>query len=279
MKVLYGTEVPALQELTETLTPGGRLRHVELTLELPGLPTALDGLRIGHVTDLHFGRRARHLNALIAWARSVNVDLWAVTGDLLESPAGMPAAEALAEALQAPLGRWFVAGNNDNRLLSVLGGLKPILEPLGFRVLGNEGTVVEHGSGRLALAGVDDPTRFRDDLASAVSGLEAEPFLVLLAHSPGVIFRETVLPPNLVLAGHTHGGQICLPGIGPLIGRTRQPGCSRRMAVGLFQRGNSIVYVSRGIGTSILPIRVFCPPEVTTLTLRRAPDGVRPRAR
>ncbi|NLN88784.1 MAG: metallophosphoesterase [candidate division WS1 bacterium] len=279
VKVLYGAEVPALRELTETLTSDGRLRHVELTLELPGLPAALDGLRIGHVTDLHFGRRARHLDALTAWTRSVTVDLWAVTGDLLESTAGLPAAETLAEALEAPLGRWFVAGNNDNRLLPVLGGLKPVLEPMGFRVLDNEGTVTEHRGRRLALAGVGDPTRFRDDLRSAVSGLEAEPFLLLLAHSPGVVFRETALPPNLVLAGHTHGGQICLPRIGPLIGRTRQPGCGRRMAAGLFQRGNSIVYVSRGIGTSILPIRVFCPPEVTTLTLRSAPGEVRRDAR
>lgn len=276
MEVLYGHRVPALLSQTETLVPHGRLRHVSLSLATEGLPSELDGLRVGHITDLHFGRRARYLEAIVEWARSVTVDLWAVTGDLLEGAGGLRAVETLVDSLVAPLGRWFVAGNNDNRLLPVFGGLRPVLEPFGLRVLTNEGVTLTHKGGQLAVAGVDDPTRFRDDLSAALGGLRDAPFVLLLAHSPGIVFRDTPLPPNLILAGHTHGGQICLPPLGPLIGRTRQPGCRRRMAAGLFQRGSSVVYVSRGIGTSILPMRVCCRPEVTTITLRSCAPGAHP---
>lgn len=273
VKVLYGSQVPSLLSLTETPTADGRLRHVDLSLRIETLPSALDGLRIGHVTDLHFGRRVPLLRSLLSWAERQTVDLWAITGDLMEAPSGLRAAQSLVAALTAPLGRWFVAGNNEHRLLRTLGEPRRVFEPLGTRVLMNEGLTLNYRGARLALAGVDDPTRFRDDLDTALMGLRREPFVLLLAHSPGIVFRSTPVPPNLVLAGHTHGGQICLPRIGPLTGRTRQPGCGRRMAAGLFQRGDSLVYVSRGVGTSILPLRILCRPEVTTITLRSAAEG------
>jgi hypothetical protein len=274
MTILFGADVPALLGRVETRIASGPLRHMKLELGFEGLPPELDGLRIGHVTDLHFDAAPRLLASLVEWAAAQTVDLWAVTGDLLETADGIGPTAELVAALNAPLGRWFVAGNNDNRVLPELGGVRGTLEPLGLRVLENEGLILEHRGARLALAGVDDPTRFRDDLPAATGGLTDEPFLLLLAHSPGIAFRDDPLPPNLVLSGHTHGGQICVPFLGPLIARTRQPGCGRRMAAGIFQRGSSVVYVSRGIGTSLLPIRILCPPEVTTVTLRSGRGAV-----
>ncbi len=266
--MIYGREASAFTRIETRVVGKGPLEHVEAHLSLDGLPPALDGLRIGHITDLHFGAKAPCLDDLLAWVQGAHPDLWAVTGDLYESRRGEAALRKLIGALSAPLGVYLVTGNNDHRVFARSGGPAGPMRELGARVLLNEHVVLERGGVEFAVVGVDDSSRHRDDLARALDGVRTDAtFTLLLAHSPDVAFTAAEAGVSLAIVGHTHGGQIRFPGIGALTARLRTRGCGRRMAAGPFQVARTVYYVSRGIGCSLLPIRILCPPEVTTFIL------------
>ncbi len=262
--------MPAYERDATRVVANGPVEHVEVHLRFRGLAPGLDGLRIGHITDLHYGAKTPHLEDLLDWARQERPDLWAVTGDLYESRRGERALRELMASLTAPLGVYAVTGNNAHRVFARSGGPEEAMRSLGARVLSNECRVVERGGARLVVAGVTDSSRHRDDLSAALRDVPQEAdFTLLLAHSPDIAFSAAEAGVPLAIVGHTHGGQIRLPGLGALTARLRTRGCGRRMAAGPFQVRDTLCYVSRGIGCSLLPVRILCPPEVTTFILYR----------
>lgn len=268
--VRYGPDVTSLERRVTQRLLGGALEHIHCEVLLPRLPAGFDGLRIGLVTDLHFGRRTPFLEAMLDWIPRQEVDLWAVTGDLYEARQGEAALRRLVPLLRAPLGCFAVPGNNDNRVFARDGGPDIPLAALGLTALTNRSVWLERAGSRILLAGTDDPSRQLDRLDEALARADADAFVLLLSHSPDVIFRAAKRGIAFIIAGHTHGGQIRLPLLGVVHAGTRTRGCGPRMAEGAIQAGETVCYVSRGTGHSILPIRYHCPGEVTTFTLRRA---------
>jgi hypothetical protein len=213
------------------------------------------------------------VDTLVKWTAAQTVDLWAVVGDVVEALDAVPHVARIVDAMHAPLGCFAVAGNNDHRCYPDGEGPVALFREVGLPLLNNTHTAITRGSGSLALIGVDDPYRGRDDLGRAVAGLGGGLFRLLLAHSPGMVFGAAAAGVRLMLAGHTHGGQIRIPGIGAVVARSGVRGCGRRMAAGAFSVDQTVAYVSRGIGTSWVALRLFCPPEVTTLCLHRGDES------
>ncbi len=241
------------------------------TVEVPigGLDPALDGFRVVQLSDMH-GRSAIGRRSLVEAVAAERPDLVAVTGDLVDArgPYDRPIEEL--RGLGAPAGVFFVPGNNESRAMtrSGAGNLIARLEKAGVTPLINRSTRVSRGAGWFWLAGVDDPTRpRRDDVRRALAGTDDGRPRLLLAHAPQVLRHLGGERVDYVLAGHTHGGQVCLPGYGPLV--TRSP-FGRRLASGTGWVGGVRVYVSRGIGTSLLPLRLACPPELVVHILRNS---------
>ncbi len=233
-------------------------------------------LRIAVLSDIHAawphmtpGRIARIVDRLLA----LTPDLVLLPGDFActETLGVRPLAiETVAAALRplAREGRAFaVLGNHDWDY----GGERVVaaLESVGIRVLMNETEPVFLGGRALWLAGVDDPVTGRHDLDGALAELPADEPAILLSHMPDV-HREAPPPVRLVVAGHTHGGQVCLPGFGALMTQSRLP---RRQAYGLHELPGRSLFVTAGVGTTGLPMRFARPPEIGLLDLVPATGG------
>ena len=137
----------------------------------------------------------------------------------------------------------------------------PALEDLGIRMLLNECEVISRGDESIHLAGIDDAHYYRvDDIEKAASGIPEESFSILLSHTPEVYRQAARSGFDLLLSGHTHGGQICLPGSIPI---TLSAVLPRHMGSGRWSHGNMAGYTSTGVGCAIVPVRINCPPEIT----------------
>ena len=232
-------------------------------LAVPGLPGELAGLRLLHLSDLHLRRRSR-LVPLLRVVSDAHPDLVVITGDLIGGRGGIDRSASFLEAISAyPL--YCCPGNADyvrdgGRRLDF-----DLWRRCGAQVLINQAQPL--GRSPAWIAGVDDPHRRRDDLAAALAPVPAEAFLILLAHSPDTIFRPGAARPQLTLCGHTHGGQVCLPGGWPPYAHVR---AGRRYASGVHPQGRGVLVVSRGVGTTRLPVRLFCPPQAVLWTLHPA---------
>jgi predicted MPP superfamily phosphohydrolase len=249
----------------------------------PGLPPALDGLKIGQLCDVHRGplmprsRIERAISLLMAQAP----DLIALPGDFVSYWPRYAAgyAEILAP-LRAPLGVFACTGNHEH--WTDPDAVVAALRAAGITVLRNQHQIVTVGTAQLCIVGIDD-VGFHgfslhhadpaDDLPAALADSPLSGVTrVLLAHSPdfcksAAFAQETARRPiHLVLSGHTHGGQVRLPLIGPVYVPSRY---GRLLVSGLVQTAGTQVYISRGMGSS-WPIRFNCRPEVTVLTLRTA---------
>jgi hypothetical protein len=247
--------------------PRAELTRLELTL--PRLPKAFDGYTIVHLSDLHVGalRSVARLRRRLEVLSGAAPDLLVVTGDL----GGRRREEVAAAAgemtrLAVREGRYAVLGNHDHR--AGAGFVREELEGCGFRVLVNEAAPLSRQGERLWLVGCDDCSYRRyDDLARALRGVPPEEEKILLSHSPDLWPEAREQGIGLMLSGHTHGGQIVVPGLGPLVVPSR---FGRRWAAGLFRAGRSQLYVNRGVGEVVPPVRLGCPPEVAVIVLRRA---------
>jgi uncharacterized protein len=249
-------------------------RWVEVTrtrIHLRDLPAPLEGLRIALLTDLHAGegtplsliRRASRL------AMRERPDLIAITGDLAadDAPDFQPVLEAL-DCLAAPLGVYAVPGNHDH-VIGIEQWQREMGEHPRIQGLTNRSVVHEVGGARLCIAGVDDLSCGEPSLNSLPSP-DRRDVTILLAHDPNQAERakRAYDSVDLVLSGHTHGGQVRLPLIGALL----KPSASGKLYdEGLRRRPWTQVYVSRGIGTIHLPVRFLCRPEVAILELTAAP--------
>ena len=246
-------------------------RVVERDLRVPGLDARLDGLRIAQLSDLHVGTLTPKSWAM-AWVRAANgraPDLAVVTGDMVTSGTHYHAdiAEALG-ALRAKLGVFVSMGNHD-----YFGEGEPLVSLLregGVSVLRNEGRIIERGGASLWLAAVDDRWTRRDDLALALRGRPEGVPTVLLAHDPEGFDQAADAGVEVVLSGHTHGGQIAVPFLYRRLSPAR---IAHRYNVEFYRRGRSTLFVHPGLGTTGPPIRIGVAPEVTILVLRAAAAG------
>jgi predicted MPP superfamily phosphohydrolase len=235
-----------------------------VSIAIDGLDPRLDGYRIAHLSDLHIGPYTPRAWGL-RWARRANAlgcDLVVVTGDLVTSGAAFHADVAdVIGALRAKDGVLVVMGNHDYS--SQADALVAMLEARGVRVLRNAGSRT-HAQGRLFVAGLDDRWSRRADLDRALSARPDGVPTILLAHDPADFPAAAARGVDLVLSGHTHGGQIALP----LAPRRFNAGrLHRRHTLGVYRRGRSALVVHPGLGTSGPPVRVGVAPAVVEITL------------
>ncbi|MFO7168594.1 MAG: metallophosphoesterase [Chloroflexota bacterium] len=238
-----------------------RLEHVEL--RLPRLPRGLDGLRIGHLTDLHLGFRYTERNALwgVEQMRREAPDLIVITGDLVSFQHAIPDIAAALRGISAPLGVYAVPGNHDH--WEGVDDVRAALAVCGVTMLINEHRRIRRGGADLWLLGVDDLWDGSASLSATLRGVPAGAFTLLLAHAPDFVTEAAARGVDVQLSGHTHGGHLRLPLLGPL----GMPRFGRRYVMGRYQVGPTALYVSRGLGGP--PLRLLCPPEATIITLRR----------
>jgi len=231
------------------------------TLSMSGLPRALDGLRIGLITDLHHSATvpAEDVTRAVELLRAEQPEMIVLGGDYVsfgDRAFAEPAAELLSP-LQARHGVFAILGNHDDER-----DMSRALTRRGVTMLNDARTRLRIQGEQLDVAGVRFWTRRGVDVARVLRG--SAPATLLLAHDPRRLTEAAALNVPGVLSGHTHGGQIVLPGVGALA-RRRFPVLS-----GLGSLARTSIFVSRGVGTVYVPIRVNCPPEVAIVTLRAA---------
>ncbi|MGH9469713.1 MAG: metallophosphoesterase [Terriglobia bacterium] len=251
------------------LPPGSLAADPEITetvIRLSRLPAAHDGLRIVHLTDIHLSlfTPIEEVQRVVELANRLRPDLIALTGDYVTfSPQYIwPAAYALGK-LRARLGTFAVLGNHDFRVDP--DEVTQALTAQSIRVLRNAHCALPAGGGTLWLVGIDDLWFSSDDLPGAMRSIPTNEAKILLCHNPRGIGRASRLGVDLMLSGHTHGGQVRLPLLRSLY--RSKPG--ERFVDGWNQLGGTQIYVSRGIGKVVVPVRVACRPEITCLRLSR----------
>jgi predicted MPP superfamily phosphohydrolase len=241
----------------------------EETVVISGLDAAFSGYRIVHITDLHVGHwlTAERLAGAIQLVNEQAPDLVAITGDFVSYVLD-PIADDLVTALRQLRPRDAVVavlGNHDHWLDA--GRVRQILRESGVIELENDVYLVRRGEACLAIAGVDDVMVGKARLDVVLEKLTDSGAAVLLAHEPD--FADVSAATGrfgLQLSGHTHGGQIVLPGYGPI---AREP-LFKRYPIGRYQVGSMVQYTNRGLGTHVLRLRVNCPPEITVITLKKS---------
>jgi hypothetical protein len=227
------------------------------------LPKAFDGYTLLHLSDLHVDMSDEITGNVARLVADCDYDVCVMTGDYRAATSG-PHDVAVAgmgrirNALRGPA--YGVLGNHDSA------AMVPALEALGIRLLMNEGVDLERGGAHIRLAGVDDAHYFRmDNLEKVAAETPESTFSILLSHTPEIYRQVAHAGFDVMLSGHTHGGQICLPGGFPL---TLDSVLPRRLGSGAWQHAGMAGYTSRGAGCSIIPVRFNCPPEITLHHLR-----------
>jgi predicted MPP superfamily phosphohydrolase len=255
-----------------------QIRHQDILL--PQLPPAFDGFTLLQISDLHVDLNEGAMQRLIELLPGLAYDLCVLTGDYRGKTFGpidatIAGMARVSSHLLAPI--YGVLGNHDSIRMV------PALEEMGIRMLLNEAETLERGDQRIHLVGIDDAHYYRvDNIEKAVSQLPGDEFSILLSHTPEIYRQAAHADFDLLLSGHTHGGQICLPGAIPI---TLDSVLPRRMGSGLWKYHDMVGYTSVGVGSSIVPVRLNCPPEITLHHLRSSaastadPAGERCRAR
>ena len=241
------------------------IRVERVDIQVAGLYPSADGLKIALFSDTHldFGLDAEKLADAVRLINEQGPDLVCFTGDLYDdySKSGeedMAVIHALA-GLEAPLGKYAVLGNHDYGPQAQK-RTDEILTAGGFSVLYNESVQLpEYG---LHLFGMDDCMFGAGDAAAYRA--QAGSCNIVLCHEPDVF--DGMQDVDLMLSGHTHGGQVRLP----LVGAAALPGLGKNYVSGLYEKENGKIYVNRGLGTTIMQLRLFCTPEITILTLKNA---------
>ena len=244
-----------------------RYQVVERTVALLRLPATFEGFRILHLSDLHIEGIPDHGKKLRELISKLEYDLCVLTGDFRFLTFGdykktLTHMSELVKAIQCPHGMIGILGNHD--FLEMVPGL----EDMSIRMLLNESMPLIRGGQTLWIAGVDDAHWYEvADLPKALRSVSSDidTATILLAHSPDLMKEAASAGIDLYLCGHSHGGQICLPGGIPII----TGGCSRKQANGSWVDQRMQGYTSRGIGGSILPVRLFCRPEIIIHRLTR----------
>ena len=238
------------------------IRRITRDLTVRGLPQSLDGLRIGVITDIHHSSvvSADEVTRAVMLLKEAAPDIVVLGGDYIsffDRAYIGPVAELLAPLANAPFGSFAVLGNHDDER-----EMPAALSSRGFTVLKDQRTAQSIKGERLDIAGIRFWTRTPGEIAQVLKGTGGTTLLV--AHDPRRLVEAAALDVQLVLSGHTHGGQVTMPGVGAIVGR-KFP-----VLAGFATRENTSIFVSRGVGTVYLPVRLNCPPDVAVLTLRTA---------
>jgi predicted MPP superfamily phosphohydrolase len=261
--------------------PWRRIAIRRLTVPIPDLPAAFDGVTIAHISDLHAGPMAPECR-LRSWMRRVNAlapDYVFITGDIVATGgAFIPTLERAFALLKPSRGMYAVLGNHDY-FGEAQSQIEAMYARIGCTLLRNSHCVVSVPSSQdtLVFAGVDDTWREMADLSAALSGVPTGAPVILLSHDPRV-FDEVVAHEEssvrLQLSGHTHGGQLAIPFVGRRSSVLSWFGVS--WVSGLYQRSESWLHVSAGLGTTGAPVRIGVPSEITLLRLQRSPNRAHP---
>jgi uncharacterized protein len=237
-------------------------------LAIAGLPGALEGLRIAHVTDVHLPRSIAAAQRALELLAAERPDVVLLGGDLAEGAGAAPALAAFARGARGTLATAAVLGNWEYASGVGLRRARAAYRQAGVPLLVNAFESVTVGGATLAIVGVDDLIWGAPDARRAAAGTRDADVRIWLVHEPVLVDRipRGVEPPHLVLAGHTHGGQVRLPPFGHLV----VPPGTGRYVQGWFHDAPAPLHVSRGIGTSGLNVRFFCRPELPIVTLRRS---------
>lgn len=230
--------------------------------ESESLPSAFDGFTILHISDMHVDMSQGAMHRLIELLHEIDYDICVLTGDYRgntfgpydETLEGMASVKA---HLKDPV--YGVLGNHDTIRMV------PGLEEMGIFMLLNESAPIERDDQRIHIVGIDDAHYYRvDNIEKAASGIDHNEFSILLSHTPEIYRQAAHADFNLLLSGHTHGGQICLPGKIPI---TLDSVLPRHMGSGAWQYHKMLGYTSAGVGSSIVSVRFNCLPEITLHTL------------
>ena len=233
-------------------------------LYFPNLPARFEGFKILHLSDFHIDGTPGLTEALLPLLNTLRPNVCVMTGDYRFEDHGScepvyPLMRDIVSSIHAPSGIFAILGNHDVSEIAFT------LEQMGVRMLINEAVPLENESDVLWLTGVDDPFDYQcDDLKQARAEIPPESFEVLLAHAPEIYEEAADVGVSLYLTGHTHGGQIRLPGLGAV---RQNANCPRAFTSGHWRYRNMQGYTSSGIGCSSLPIRFACPPEIIMLEL------------
>jgi uncharacterized protein len=249
----------------EALAEANSITIEKVKIHLKRLPREFDGFRIVHLSDIHHSpfTGLDHISRVVEVSNYLKQDLFALTGDYVShhSEYIAPVAEVLAK-LKAEHGIYACLGNHDHWTDAEL--VTHLFRGEGINVLINEGFRFRARGGQFWLAGVDDLMAGKTDVRAALQGSRADEFKLLLAHNPQIIRRAAWHGVDLMLSGHTHGGQV------KLRDEEKRLLPRRRLSSGLHWRKETQVYITRGIGTVVAPIRYQCPPEISLLELRSA---------
>ena len=245
----------------------------KISVEIENLPESFDGTKIVHLTDFHsygFNKREKKVLEMVD---QLDPDFVFITGDFVDRT---------TQDINSVQEFWQELGNQyQGKIFGVLGNheygnknadsdsLEELLEESGIVILSNENRKIFQDDEYIYLVGVDDPDTGNDDLKKAAVSTEKDIPKILLAHSPDIINNLDSLKEeeiDLILAGHTHGGQIGIPFVRPFWVPTKNRG---KYASGLFIFDSVHLYVNRGVGLSVLPIRFNCPPEITVIELQK----------
>jgi uncharacterized protein len=228
------------------------------------LPAAFCGFTILHLSDLHADGLVGLADSICERIHNLEVDLCVLTGDYRFRVYGpchnvYPNMEQILAVIRARYGIVGILGNHD------AAEKIPVLQSMGVKMLVNEAFELHHDSHSMWLIGLDDPHYYGcDDLPGALNSVPEDAFKLLLVHTPELFAEAAASGIHLYLCGHTHGGQICLPIIGPVITGAY---CPRKYTRGVWQHQTMHGYTNAGVGSSVVPARFFCPPEIGLIQL------------
>ncbi len=267
-----------LWELCAYPNPNGHADWMKLTdliLELPGLPAEFNGYRIVHISDLHVGTwlKPHRLDQVVERINAQAPDLVAITGDFITHHP-----EAYAPAIISALGKLIsrdgvavVLGNHDHWTDPVI--VREMITSSGAIDLSNRIYSLDRNGQRLHIAGLDCSYLGHDRLEAVLDVLPPGESSILLVHEPDYANRSAATGRfGLQLSGHSHGGQVCFPGIGPVF----LPRYGRLYPSGLYHINDMLLYSNRGLGTAEVQVRIGCPPEIAVITLSAPSQAVNP---
>jgi predicted MPP superfamily phosphohydrolase len=235
-----------------------QVRITHNVIKSPRLPVSFQGYTLLQISDLHVDMNVDIIEPIKNLVYRLHYDACVITGDFRGKTYGpfeatLQGMERLRDALKDPV--YGVLGNHDTI------AMVPGLEKMGIRMLLNENEVVERGQQRIYLAGIDDAHFYQaDNIEKAATEIAHDEFAILLSHTPEIYRHAAHAGFDVLISGHTHGGQICLPGSIPISLDSNLP---RRLGSGPWSYHDMIGYTSRGTGSSVVPVRFNCPPEIT----------------
>lgn len=242
------------------------------------LPESFDHFKIVHLSDLHNKSFGKNQQRLVEKIRSIQPDIVVYTGDLIDSNRpGNEASLILMKELTAIAPVYYVSGNHE-WWSGTFSSLELSLKDIGVQILRNEHVILAKGNDEIHIAGIDDPSHgmidqsereiAEQDIANSINGLKEDGFTILLAHRPELLSLYALFNFDMVFAGHAHGGQIRIPFIGGLVAPNQ--GFLPIYTAGEHELDKTVMIVSRGLGNSIIPLRVFNRPEIVVVTLEAA---------